>query len=137
MFSEISPQNTFNNFHLKLFIFKCFYLNKTNNLNIYIFLFSSGYTALHVAVLNNRRDISVMLVAAGANLTIRDNDGNTPMMIAFNTNAKDLAAYLESKANVNLFRKIHKNLTFSFLKLCSTFQKSNRSRTIFENGFGR
>lgn len=80
-----------------------------------------------------------MLVAAGANLTIRDNDGNTPMMIAFNMNAKELAAYLESKKkHDNLFRKIHKNLTFSFLKLCSsTFQKSTRSRTIFENGFGR
>lgn len=79
-----------------------------------------------------------MLVAAGANLTIRDKDGNTPMMIAFNINAKELAAYLESKTNDNLFRKIHKNLTFSFLKLCSsTFQKSTRSRTIFANGFGR
>lgn len=65
-----------------------------------------------------------MLVAAGANLTIRDKDGNTPMMIAFNMNAKELAAYLESKTNDNLFRKIHKNLTFSFLKLCSPHSKN-------------
>lgn len=56
-----------------------------------------GQTALHIAALNKRRDISVMLVAAGASLSIRDHDGYTPMMLAFNADAHDLAAYLESQ----------------------------------------
>lgn len=56
-----------------------------------------GSSALHVAAANKRRDISVMLVAAGANLQLRDDGGNTPMMIAFNNNARDIATYLESQ----------------------------------------
>lgn len=38
-----------------------------------------------------------MLVAAGANLQARDDGGNTAMMVAFNKNANEIAAYLESK----------------------------------------
>lgn len=63
-----------------------------------IFLFClSGQTALHIAAEQNRRDICVMLVAAGANLLARDDGGNTAMMVAFNKNANEIAAYLESK----------------------------------------
>lgn len=40
-----------------------------------------------------------MLVAAGASLSIKDRQGNTPMMVAFNVDAHDLASYLESKLN--------------------------------------
>ena len=45
----------------------------------------------------NRRDICVILVAAGANIEARDLCGNTPMMVAFNRNANEIATYLESK----------------------------------------
>lgn len=37
-----------------------------------------------------------MLVAAGANLNMRDANGQTPMMLAFQVDDHDLAAYLES-----------------------------------------
>ncbi|XP_055914439.1 eye-specific diacylglycerol kinase isoform X1 [Eupeodes corollae] len=66
-------------------------INKTDSIK--------GSTALHVAAENKRRDISVMLVAAGANLSLRDDHGCTPMMVAFNNNARDIATYLESKTS--------------------------------------
>ncbi|XP_036676614.2 eye-specific diacylglycerol kinase isoform X11 [Drosophila suzukii] len=56
-----------------------------------------GQTALHIAAEQNRRDICVMLVAAGAHLDSMDSGGNTPMMVAFNKNANEIATYLESK----------------------------------------
>lgn len=46
-----------------------------------------------------------MLVAAGASLTMRDANGLTPMMIAFQVDDTDLATYLESKLNFgNIFQ---------------------------------
>ncbi|KAI8121116.1 Eye-specific diacylglycerol kinase [Lucilia cuprina] len=56
-----------------------------------------GSTALHIAAELNRHDICVMLVAAGANIEARDMCGNTPMMVAFNKNANEIATYLESQ----------------------------------------
>lgn len=50
-----------------------------------------------MAAETGRRDICVMLVAAGANITARDMCGNTPMMVAFNKNVTEVATYLESK----------------------------------------
>lgn len=41
-----------------------------------------------------------MLVAGGASLTMKDADGQTPMMLAFRADDHDLAAYLESKAQI-------------------------------------
>lgn len=38
-----------------------------------------------------------MLVAAGSNLNMRDVNGQTPMMLAFQADDNDLAAYLESE----------------------------------------
>lgn len=67
-----------------------------SSLSIFLFCLS-GQTALHIAAEQNRRDICVMLVAAGANLLARDDGGNTAMMVAFNKNANEIAAYLESK----------------------------------------
>lgn len=55
-----------------------------------------GQTALHKAVENQHRKICYMLVAAGANLNMRDANGQTPMMLAFQADDHDLAAYLES-----------------------------------------
>lgn len=46
-----------------------------------------------------------MLVAAGASLTMRDANGLTPMMIAFQVDDTDLATYLESKLKFgNIFQ---------------------------------
>lgn len=42
-----------------------------------------------------------MLVAAGASLTMRDANGLTPMMIAFQVEDNDLATYLESKCHTH------------------------------------
>lgn len=55
-----------------------------------------GHTALHKAVQQKHRNICYMLVAAGASLTMRDANGLTPMMIAFQVEDNDLATYLES-----------------------------------------
>lgn len=64
----------------------------------YIFLLcnNSGQTALHKAVQQKHRNICYMLVAAGASLTMRDTNGQTPMMVAFQVEDNDLATYLES-----------------------------------------
>lgn len=61
-----------------------------------------------------------MLVAAGGNLSLRDADGQTPMMHAFQANDHDLAAYLESE--------------FLFLKFNNVvFQTSLILTKIFDN----
>lgn len=72
-------------------IAKSIYANRIPNI---IF---RGHTALHKAVQQKHRNICYMLVAAGASLTMRDANGLTPMMIAFQVEDNDLATYLESK----------------------------------------
>nr|XP_027221426.1 eye-specific diacylglycerol kinase-like [Penaeus vannamei] len=56
-----------------------------------------GQTALHQAASNRRRTVCCMLVAAGASLTIRDLQGNTPRALAQRADDQELAAYLESQ----------------------------------------
>lgn len=56
-----------------------------------------GQTALHQAAQNRRRTVCCMLVAAGASLTIRDLQGNTPRALAQHADDQELAAYLESQ----------------------------------------
>nr|XP_045595671.1 eye-specific diacylglycerol kinase-like isoform X3 [Procambarus clarkii] len=56
-----------------------------------------GQTALHQAAHNRRRTVCCMLVAAGASLTIRDLQGNTPRALAQRADDQELAAYLESQ----------------------------------------
>ncbi|XP_055373663.1 eye-specific diacylglycerol kinase isoform X2 [Condylostylus longicornis] len=86
------------------------YGTRFNNKNIVKFLITyasrslinmvdniKGETSLHLAAGHNYRDITIMLVAAGASLSIRNFEGFTPMMVAFNANALDLAAYLENQ----------------------------------------
>lgn len=89
-----------------------FYANKMNlyllhwlTKHIYIYK-TRGHTALHKAVQQKHRNICYMLVAAGASLTMRDANGLTPMMIAFQVEDNDLATYLESKLR-NSFISIH------------------------------
>lgn len=73
----------------------------------------SGQTALHKAAGAKHRGICYMLVAAGGNLSLRDADGQTPMMHAFQANDHDLAAYLESEFLFCIF----KNVNISTLKV--------------------
>jgi ankyrin repeat protein len=54
-------------------------------------------TALHKAAIMKRRSICYMLVAAGSNLLIQDNEGKTPKILALDADDHELAAYLESK----------------------------------------
>lgn len=61
---------------------------------------SRGQTALHQAAQNRRRTVCCMLVAAGASLTIRDLQGNTPRALAQHADDQELAAYLESKCQL-------------------------------------
>lgn len=58
-----------------------------------------GQTALHKAAVNRRRSICYMLVAAGANLLIQDNEGRTAKILALDSDDHELAAYLESELN--------------------------------------
>jgi diacylglycerol kinase (ATP) len=66
-------------------------------LKLFFFSISRGQTALHLAAENKRRTICFMLVAAGADLHKKDNNGNTPRMLAFKADDHQLAAYLESE----------------------------------------
>lgn len=72
-----------------------------------------------------------MLVAAGASLTMRDANGLTPMMIAFQVEDNDLATYLESECFLlllfcHMFTNIHWQLElvgervyfFHFARVC-------------------
>lgn len=54
---------------------------------------------MHKAAENKQRNVCYMLVAGGASLTMKDTDGQTPMMLAFQAEDHDLAAYLESKSD--------------------------------------
>uniref|UniRef100_A0A336MC81 Diacylglycerol kinase n=2 Tax=Culicoides sonorensis TaxID=179676 RepID=A0A336MC81_CULSO len=57
----------------------------------------TGQTALHKAAANKRRSICYMLVAAGASLSLQDNHGYTPKILAIQAEDHELAAYLESQ----------------------------------------
>ncbi|KAF2362408.1 Diacylglycerol kinase accessory domain [Trinorchestia longiramus] len=56
-----------------------------------------GQSALHLAAANGRRNVCCMLVAAGAALSIKDNQGQTPQALARRAEDEELAQYLESK----------------------------------------
>ncbi|XP_013403339.1 diacylglycerol kinase zeta isoform X2 [Lingula anatina] len=61
-----------------------------------------GQTALHKAAWYQRRTICCMLVAAGASLTKKDYQGNTPRLQALKAEDMELAAYLESQEHFQL-----------------------------------
>lgn len=54
-----------------------------------------------------------MLVAAGANLSLKDFDGQTAMMLSFHAGDQELAAYLESKKSI-LIRKFQRISNIDF-----------------------
>ncbi|XP_049540536.1 eye-specific diacylglycerol kinase-like [Anopheles darlingi] len=62
----------------------------------------SGQTALHKAAASKQRSICYMLIAAGANLTIQDNNGQTARMVASTMEDYELALYLEKQEQFQL-----------------------------------
>ncbi|XP_055625331.1 eye-specific diacylglycerol kinase isoform X2 [Toxorhynchites rutilus septentrionalis] len=62
----------------------------------------TGQTALHKAANCGRRSICYMLVAAGAILSIQDNNGRTARMQAIDAEDRELAAYLENQEQFQL-----------------------------------
>ena len=56
---------------------------------------TSGYTALHYAGSNNRRETARVLLERGADRTIKDKVGKTAADYARKTSNYDLAAYIE------------------------------------------
>uniref|UniRef100_A0A0A9YX04 Diacylglycerol kinase n=2 Tax=Lygus hesperus TaxID=30085 RepID=A0A0A9YX04_LYGHE len=61
-----------------------------------------GQTALHKAASNRHRSICCMLVAGGASLSLVDNFGNTPRLLALEAKDRQLANYLESQEQFQL-----------------------------------
>jgi len=55
-----------------------------------------GQTLLHIAVLQYRPNLIKHLLARGANLTIKDNNGETPVDIAANSSQELLLIFLEA-----------------------------------------
>eukprot|EP00602_Paraphysomonas_sp_CaronLab_P010982 CAMPEP_0185018430 /NCGR_PEP_ID=MMETSP1103-20130426/1159_1 /TAXON_ID=36769 /ORGANISM="Paraphysomonas bandaiensis, Strain Caron Lab Isolate" /LENGTH=90 /DNA_ID=CAMNT_0027548241 /DNA_START=43 /DNA_END=311 /DNA_ORIENTATION=+ len=57
----------------------------------------SGWTALHLAARNGRRDICEYLISKGADVTIRNNLGSTALHLAARNGHRDTCEYLISK----------------------------------------
>jgi len=53
-----------------------------------------GYTPLHFATANNYKDIVELLIAKGANVNAKDDDGGTPLHRAVQEDHKDVAEFL-------------------------------------------
>ncbi|XP_058053699.1 eye-specific diacylglycerol kinase [Anopheles bellator] len=62
----------------------------------------SGQTALHKAAASKQRSICYMLIAAGASLSIQDNNGRTARMLASDVDDFELALYLENQEQFQL-----------------------------------
>eukprot|EP00112_Aurelia_sp_Birch-Aquarium-sp1_P014287 Seg3077.2 transcript_id=Seg3077.2/GoldUCD/mRNA.D3Y31 product="Diacylglycerol kinase zeta" protein_id=Seg3077.2/GoldUCD/D3Y31 len=61
-----------------------------------------GQTSLHKAASYQRRTICRLLVNAGASLTRKDLEGNTPRFLAQKANDTDLAKYLENQERLQI-----------------------------------
>lgn len=58
-----------------------------------------GHTALHLAVLSCNAVVTRMLVIAGANIALRDGNGDTPLHLAVATNNTDCLQALLGKVD--------------------------------------
>ena len=56
-----------------------------------------GYTALHDAIWQNTVDVALVLIDAGANLTLKSHSGETPLDFARSKHASKIVAMLEAK----------------------------------------
>ncbi|HVU10872.1 MAG TPA: ankyrin repeat domain-containing protein [Phototrophicaceae bacterium] len=57
----------------------------------------NGYTALHDAIWQNNVEVARLLIDAGANLTLRNHDGQTPLDFAKARHATPIIAMIEQK----------------------------------------
>ena len=57
----------------------------------------NGYTALHDATWQNNIDVAKVLIDADADLTIKSNDGQTPLQFARSRGHNQIAALIEQK----------------------------------------
>ena len=63
----------------------------------------NGYTALHDAIWQNNIDVAELIIEAGADLSIRSNDGQTPLEFAQDIGRSKIVQLLESRmASVHL-----------------------------------
>ncbi|WP_260597228.1 ankyrin repeat domain-containing protein [Sphingomonas endolithica] len=78
-------------------------LNKPGTTVINARSVTSGESALHIVVQNGNAEYLSFLLSRGANPNVRDNDGNTPLLLAAGKGRTDLVEkLLAGKANVNL-----------------------------------
>jgi ankyrin repeat protein len=57
----------------------------------------NGYTALHDAIWQNHIDVARVIIDAGADLSLRSNDGQTPLEFARDRGRREIAQLLEAK----------------------------------------
>ncbi len=57
----------------------------------------NGYTALHDAIWQNNVDVARALIEAGANLTLKNHNGQTPLDFARTKHATQIIAMIEEK----------------------------------------
>jgi uncharacterized protein len=62
----------------------------------------NGYTALHDAIWQNNVEVVKVLLAANADLSIRSQDGKTPLDFARSKNHKEIVALIEKKSGNGL-----------------------------------
>lgn len=78
-------------------------LNKPGTTVINARSVTSGESALHIVVQNGNVEYLGFLISRGANPNVRDNAGNTPLLLAASKGRNDLVEKLiAGKANVNL-----------------------------------
>ena len=57
----------------------------------------NGYTALHDAIWQNNVDVAKVLIEAGANLTLKNHSGQTPLDFARSKHATQIIQMIEAK----------------------------------------
>ena len=57
----------------------------------------NGYTALHDAIWQNHVETAKVIIDAGADLTLRTNNGETPLMMAQARGRKEIGALIQQK----------------------------------------
>ncbi len=61
----------------------------------------NGYTALHDAIWQNNIDTAKVIIEAGANLTLKNNAGETPLDFAREKHRPEIAALIEARLSAS------------------------------------